>query len=168
VDVCARERAAARPSTPAAIQALELPSCDLLLILQQALASQSTKSKKRRHGLRQQKPATATIPVRVEFTSSTPAVHPRLSTCIQPAPAVARARLHSRCLCGSRLVLTVLTAVASLRFVAASGNKHSSSRAGIAPASRQPRAQSSTHPIPVVPPPTPLPFRNTISSTAVF
>jgi hypothetical protein len=76
VDVCARERAAARPSTPAAIQALELPSCDLLRILQQALASQSTKSKKRRHELKQQKPATATIPVRVEFASSTPAVHP--------------------------------------------------------------------------------------------
>jgi hypothetical protein len=74
--VCARERAAARPSTPAAIQALELRSCELLRILQHALASQSTKSKKARHKLKQQKPATATIPVRVEFGSCTIATHP--------------------------------------------------------------------------------------------
>jgi hypothetical protein len=93
VDVCARERAAARPSTPAAIQALELPSCDLLRILQQALASQSTKSKKRRHGLRQQKPATATIPVQQHTCSPSPFVdlYPTSARCCssplaQPLP----------------------------------------------------------------------------------
>jgi hypothetical protein len=84
VDVCARGRAAARPSTPAAIKALQLPSCDLLQILQQALASQSTKSKKRRHELKQQKPATATIPVRVEFASGTTAVRPGQGPCCRP------------------------------------------------------------------------------------
>jgi hypothetical protein len=92
--------------------------------------------------------------VRQQHTCSPPRPGPVLSTCIQPAPAVARARFHSRCLCGSRLVLTVLTAVASLRFVAASGNKHSSSRASIAPT-----------PGPVIH--TPHPCRAATHSTAV-
>jgi hypothetical protein len=50
--------------------------CELPRIPQQAITRQSTKSKKAKHKLKQPKPATVTIPVRVEFVGCRTGTYP--------------------------------------------------------------------------------------------